>query len=132
MASETLYQGIGRRKSASARVRLSPGKGTMIINDLPADDYFDGNQRLLWQLIQPFEVVSMSSKYNTSVRVAGGGKGGQVDAITLGIGKALIEMNPDLRSTLKRAGFLKRDSREKERKKYGLKGARKKEQFSKR
>ncbi len=132
MADQALYQGLGRRKSATARVRLSPGKGTMTINDQPAEEYLDKNQRLLWQLNQPLEAVDMSAKYNVQVRVTGGGNTGQVDAITLGIGKALIEMNPDLRATLKRAGFLKRDSREKERKKYGLKGARKKEQFSKR
>jgi small subunit ribosomal protein S9 len=132
MADQVLYQGLGRRKSATARVRLSAGKGVVTINDQPAEEYLDGNKRLLWQLSQPLETVDMGAKYNVQVKVSGGGNTGQIDAITLGIGKALIEMNPDLRPTLKRAGFLKRDSREKERKKYGLKGARKKEQFSKR
>lgn len=126
------YNGTGRRKSASARVRITPGSGLITINKIPADEYFENNQSLMWQLSQPFEVVSLSKKYDVEVLVNGGGINGQVDAITLGVSKALIEVNPELRSTLKRAGLLKRDSRVKERKKYGLKGARKKEQFSKR
>lgn len=129
---KSYHYGLGRRKSATARVRVMSGKGVITINDLPADQYFDGNEKLIWEINRPFTVTSLNGKYDVSVKVTGGGIYGQADAIILGISKALSTLNEDLRGTLKRSGFLKRDPREKERKKFGLKRARKKEQFSKR
>lgn len=126
------YYGLGRRKSATVRARLTAGKGNIVINDRPAAEYLSDNQKLLWQLQRPLSLVDMNDKYDVSLHANGGGLNGQVDAAILAISKALAELNDDLRGTLKKAGFIKRDSREKERKKYGLKRARKKEQFSKR
>ena len=126
------FYALGRRKSATARIRLSSGKGTIIINDKPAEAYFADSKYLLARLQQPFVVLEQENKFAITVRVSGGGHDGQAEAIRLGIAKALVEMNADLKSTLKRADLLSRDSREKERKKFGLRGARKQRQFTKR
>ena len=133
MAKKTEYfYGLGRRKSASASVRLIPGKGQITINDKPAAEYFDGNKTLLAEITDPLAEVSKQKEYDVTVVVKGGGLSGQVDAIKLGIAKALTVAHADLRPVLRKADLLKRDPREKERKKYGLRGARRKEQFSKR
>ncbi len=132
MAAERYFYGLGRRKSATARVRLVPGKGNIVINGKPANDYFENSKNLLDELQKPFVALEMVDKYDISVVVSGGGHAGQVDAIKLGTSKALAVMNEDLRSTLKKADLLGRDPREKERKKFGLKGARKQRQFTKR
>lgn len=132
MAANQYFYALGRRKSATARVRLQGGKGTITINDKPAAEYLSDSKFLLNELNQPFIALQQENKYDISVRVTGGGHAGQVDAIRLGIAKALTEMNSDLKSTLKRADLLGRDSRVRERKKFGLKGARKQRQFTKR
>lgn len=132
MAKDTYHYGLGRRKSATARARLYGGKGNITINDLPAKEYLDGNEMLLHELSKPLSLIGKEKAFDITIRVSGGGASGQVGAMTLAISNALAEMNDDLRSTLKKAGMLKRDPREKERKKYGLRKARKKEQFSKR
>jgi small subunit ribosomal protein S9 len=124
--------GLGRRKSATAQVRLVNGKGNIVINGKPAAEYLADSKNLLNELEKPFAVLEQVNKYDVSAKVSGGGHAGQVDAIRLGIAKALAIMNEDLRSTLKRADLLGRDPREKERKKFGLKGARKQRQFTKR
>lgn len=126
------FYGLGRRKSSTARVRLNNGKGSITINDKPADDYFANSKHLLNKISQPFAVLEQENKYSITVRVSGGGHDGQAEAIRLGIAKALVQLNPDYKSTLRRAELLGRDSREKERKKFGLKGARKQRQFTKR
>lgn len=132
MAKNDYFYALGRRKSATARVRLQGGKGTILVNDKPAEEYFAGSKTLLAELNKPFTVLEQENKFDISVHVDGGGHAGQVDAIRLGIAKALTLMNEDLKGTLKRADLLSRDSREKERKKFGLKGARKQRQFTKR
>jgi len=133
MADSTYFYGLGRRKAATARARLyGNGKGTVIINDKPAADYVSGNKTLLAEITDPLALVNKQAEFDITIRVAGGGIAGQVDAIKLAIAKALTLAHSDLRGTLKKAEFLKRDSREKERKKYGLRSARKREQFSKR
>lgn len=130
--AQKYFYALGRRKSSTARVRLQGGKGTVTVNDKPAAEYFADSKYLLHELEQPYAVLEVENKFDVSVRVSGGGHVGQVAAIRLGIAKALALMNEDLRSTLKRADLLSRDSREKERKKYGLRGARKQRQFTKR
>ncbi|HWT40278.1 MAG TPA: 30S ribosomal protein S9 [Dongiaceae bacterium] len=132
MADAKYFYGLGRRKSATARVRLYAGKGTITINDKPAAEYLDGNKTLLAEITDPLALVGKQKDFDITVRVQGGGVAGQVDAIKLAVAKALTVAHSDLRSTLKKADLLKRDSREKERKKYGLRSARKREQFSKR
>ena len=124
------FYALGRRKSS--RVRLMNGKGSIIINNKPAAEYLGDSKSLLHELERPFIALEIVNKYDVSVVVSGGGHSSQVDAIRLGIAKALAVMNEDLRSTLKRADMLGRDPREKERKKFGLKGARKQRQFTKR
>lgn len=126
------FYALGRRKSATARVRLQGGKGNIVVNDKPASEYFADSKYLLGKLQQPFAALDQENKYDISVRVNGGGHDGQVEAIQLGISKALVLMNEDLKGTLKRADLLSRDPRDKERKKFGLKGARKQRQFTKR
>jgi small subunit ribosomal protein S9 len=108
------------------------GKGDVTINGQTASEYFDGSKYLLHELDKPFAVLEIENKYDVSAVVSGGGHASQVDAIRLGIAKALAVMNEDLKSTLRRADMLGRDPREKERKKFGLKGARKQRQFTKR
>lgn len=132
MAANNYFYALGRRKSSTARVRLTAGKGEISVNGKPAAEYFAGSKNLLTELERPFAVLEQENKYNVSAVVSGGGHAGQVDAIRLGIAKALTIMNEDLKSTLKRADLLGRDPREKERKKFGLKGARKQRQFTKR
>ena len=129
---DTYIYGLGRRKAATARVRLYAGKGEIIINDKPALEYLSGNKSYLAEITDPLALAGKQNEYNVSIKVAGGGLAGQVDAIKLALSKALTTEMADLRPVLKKAGFLKRDPREKERKKYGLRSARKKEQFSKR
>jgi len=131
MAEKSYFYGLGRRKSATARVRVMNGKGSFVINGVPATDYFAGSVTLLAGIKKPFDVIE-NDKFDVTVVVSGGGHAGQVDAISLGIAKALVTLNEDLKSTLKRADLLGRDPREKERKKFGLKGARKQRQFTKR
>jgi small subunit ribosomal protein S9 len=132
MAAKNYFYALGRRKSATARVRLQSGKGAVTINSQPAEDYLGSSKYLLTELRRPFAVLETGNKYDVSATVQGGGHNGQVEAIRLGIAKALALMNEDLKSTLRRAELLGRDPREKERKKFGLKGARKKRQFTKR
>jgi small subunit ribosomal protein S9 len=124
-------ESIGRRKTATARVRLYPGTGDIVVNDLPANTYFG---RALDQMIlrQPLSLTGTEAAYNISVKVKGGGDGGQASAVRLGIARALCESDPNFRPTLKAAGFLTRDARIKERKKPGLKRARKAPQYTKR
>ncbi len=132
MATSKYTYGLGRRKSATARARLYKGKGNLTINDKPALEYLSNNKSYLAEITDPLALAQKQTNYDITVRVSGGGLAGQVDAIKLAISKALTLEAADLRPALKKAGFLKRDPREKERKKYGLRGARKKEQFSKR
>lgn len=130
--AKTYFYGLGRRKSATARVRLMSGKGEITINDKPAEEYLASSKFLLTELQKPFTVADQVNKYDVSAKVTGGGHSGQVDAIRLGIAKAIVVMDENLKGTLKRANLLGRDPREKERKKFGLKGARKQRQFTKR
>ena len=132
MADAKYAYGLGRRKSATARARLFKGKGNVTINDKPAADYLSGNTTMLAEVTDPLALVNKQKDFDITIRVSGGGLSGQVDAIKLAIAKALTVDHADLRSTLKKAEFLKRDPREKERKKYGLRSARKREQYSKR
>ena len=132
MAETKYFYGLGRRKSATARARLYAGKGNLTINDQPALEYFDSNKTMLAEVTDPLALVGKQKAYDVTVKVNGGGLAGQVDAIKLAISKALTVAHADLRPVLKKAELLKRDPREKERKKYGLRSARKKEQVSKR
>jgi small subunit ribosomal protein S9 len=133
MATSKYFYGLGRRKRATARVRVISGKGEFKINDKTAGEYFDGSKQFQSELIKPFTALELDpQKYNVSAKVAGSGHASQVDAIRLGIAKALVEINEDFRATLRRAELLGRDSRERERKKFGLRGARKQRQFTKR
>lgn len=130
--SKNHFTSIGRRKNATARVRLTTGKGDITINSKPAIEYLAGSHYLLNKLNRAFAALEQENKFDISAKVVGGGQSGQVDAIRLAIAKALVEVNPDLKGTLKRAGLLGRDSRERERKKFGLISARKQRQFTKR
>lgn len=133
MAESNYFYALGRRKSATARVRLSNGKGQVTINGKTAEEYLADSKFYLHELARPFVALELEqAKFNISVVVSGGGHNGQVEAIRLGIAKALAVMNQDLKGTLRRADLLGRDPREKERKKFGLKGARKQRQFTKR
>ena len=126
------FWGTGRRKKAIARVRLIPaGTGTIVINDRTFEDYFPQGT-LQYIVKQPLVEVDAVAKYDVFVNVVGGGYTGQAGAIRLGVARALLEAEPDCRPALKKAGFLTRDPRSKERKKYGLKKARRAPQFSKR
>lgn len=132
MAEATYFYGLGRRKAATARARLYKGKGNVTINDKPASAYLSENKTLLAEITDPLALVNKQKEFDVTIKVSGGGLAGQVDAIKLAIAKALTTAHADLRSTLKKAEFLRRDPREKERKKYGLRSARKREQYSKR
>lgn len=125
------YAGTGRRKSSIARVILSLGDGKIQVNDKQLDDYF-GYDTLIMLVKSPLVLTQSDAKYDVSVNVHGGGFTGQAGAIRHGIARALIKAEPELRTAVKKAGFLTRDSRMKERKKYGLKAARRAPQFSKR
>lgn len=127
----TQYYGTGRRKTASARVFLRPGSGSIEVNGRSLDDYLN-SEALRMIVKQPLAVTETAEKFDLYVTVAGGGQAGQAGAIRHGIARALLEFNGELRERLKHAGFLTRDPREKERKKYGQKGARARFQFSKR
>lgn len=129
--AEIQYYATGRRKSSKARVTITPGDGRIIINEKPVNIYFP-RETLRMMLRQPVELAGITGKYNITATVTGGGLSGQAGAIRHGIARAIINMDSDLRSRLKKEGFLKRDPREVERKKYGQKGARKRFQFSKR
>jgi len=131
MAESKYLYGLGRRKSATARARLYKGKGKITINDKPADVYLN-NKSHLAEITDPLALVNKQKDFDITVVVKGGGVSGQVDAIKLAIAKAITVGFSDLRTVLKKSDFLIRDSREKERKKYGLRSARKREQFSKR
>ena len=131
-SAKPYYYALGRRKSSTARVRVMAGKGNIVVNGRPAAEYFSDSSSLISMMNLPFNAVELNGKYDVSVVVAGGGHAGQVDAIRLGIAKALVVMDENLKSTLRRADQLGRDPLEKERKKFGLKGARKQRQFTKR
>ena len=131
MAKIPTYYATGKRKSAIARVHMTPGNGEISINKKDIDAYF-GRETSKMILRQPLELTNTMGKYNISVNVVGGGISGQAGAIKHGISKALLEVDPNFRAVLKKAGFLTRDSRVKERKKYGQRGARARFQFSKR
>ncbi|TDX49255.1 30S ribosomal protein S9 [Orenia marismortui] len=131
MAAEVEYLGTGRRKNSVARVRLLPGDGKIVVNNKPLSEYF--GRDVLEQIVkQPLEVTETLGEFDIVVNVNGGGTSGQAGAIRHGIARALLETEGDYRDVLKKAGFLTRDPRMKERKKYGRKKARKKPQFSKR
>ncbi|RLB61794.1 MAG: 30S ribosomal protein S9 [Deltaproteobacteria bacterium] len=130
MAEQKIYA-TGKRKTSIARVWMKPGTGEIVINKRPIDVFF-GRETSKMVIRQPLELTDNMGKFDISVNVSGGGISGQAGAIKHGITKALLEVNPELRATLKQAGFITRDSRIKERKKYGRAGARKSFQFSKR
>jgi small subunit ribosomal protein S9 len=129
--AKTQYYGTGRRKKSIARVRLLPGNGKITINNRDIDEYF-GLETLKVIVKQPLTLTKTIDKYDVMANVVGGGFTGQAGAIRHGISRALLEADEEFRPTLKKAGFLTRDPRMKERKKYGLKGARRAPQFSKR
>jgi small subunit ribosomal protein S9 len=125
------FEAVGRRKTASARVRLYPGTGTIMVNDRPIEEYFPRGTDVII-INRPLQVTDTVNAYNVSVHVAGGGLTGQAGATSLGIARALCETDENLRSVLKSNGLMTRDARAKERKKYGLKRARKAPQYTKR
>ena len=129
--AQVQYQAVGRRKKAIARVRLIPGEGKIVINGRDINNYF-GLETLKMTVRQPLALTSLEGRYDVLVNVCGGGLAGQAGAIRHGISRALIKADPELRPAVKKAGFLTRDPRMKERKKYGLKAARRAPQFSKR
>ena len=131
MAKETRYSAIGRRKSSVAKVTITPGKGVITVNGKDVNDYMP-YESLVIDLVQPLELVDAREKYDVNVVVRGGGFSGQTGAIRLGITRALMLANAETRPTLKANGMVTRDARIKERKKYGLKKARRAPQFSKR
>jgi len=126
------YEGVGRRKTSTARVRLFPnGNGNVVINDKPAKEFLP-REGDLERALKPLQEAGMAQYYNVSVHVQGGGITGQTDAIRMGLARALLKINPDLRSAMRKGGFLTRDPRVKERKKPGLKRARKAPTYTKR
>ena len=131
MEQENIFYATGRRKTATARTWIKPGSGEVIINNRPLNEYFP-IETIQADMLQPFKLTNTLGSYDVKATVMGGGISGQADAIRHGITRALVIVNPDFRVTLKRAGFIKRDPRVKERKKYGQKGARARFQFSKR
>ena len=132
MVDKKYVYGLGRRKASTATARLYKGKGEITINGKPALEYLSSNKSYLAEITDPLAIAEKQKDYDITILAKGGGLVGQVDAIKLAISKALVLEAPDLRPVLKKAGMMKRDPREKERKKYGLRSARKKEQFSKR
>lgn len=131
MTQANVYQGTGRRKTSTARVYLKPGKGEIVINNHKLDEYF-GRETARMIVRQPFVVVEMENKFDVMVNVDGGGPSGQAGAIRHGITRALMAYDESLRPTLRKAGYVTRDARAVERKKYGLHKARKRPQYSKR
>jgi len=131
MSTSTVYLGTGRRKTASARVRLSEGEGKIQVNDKELGDYFCLDQAV--RMVEgPFNTIEQKGKFDVIAKVEGGGVNGQAEACALGIARALLKFDEELRSPLKKAGHLRRDPRRRERKKAGQPGARKRFQFSKR
>jgi len=131
MEKQTAFYATGKRKSSIARTWLTPGTGAIVVNNLPIEEYFPIETTRL-ELVQPLKLTNTSGAYDVKATVQGGGPVGQASAIRHGITRALIAANPDFRTTLKKAGFVKRDPRVKERKKYGQRSARARFQFSKR
>ena len=131
MQQENMYYATGRRKTAISRTWITPGSGQITINNLPVEKYFP-IETTRNEMTQPFKITNTMGSYDVKATVVGGGISGQAGAVRHGITRALVLVNPDFRLTLKRAGFIKRDPRVKERKKYGQKGARARFQFSKR
>jgi len=129
---KAVYWGTGRRKSAVARVRLVPGSGQMIVNGRQGDDYFNQNASYLAIAKAPLETLGLENEYDILVNAHGGGLTGQADSVRLGVARALCELDPENRKPLKTEGYMTRDPRAKERKKYGLHKARKAPQYSKR
>jgi small subunit ribosomal protein S9 len=129
---KAIYWGTGRRKTAVARVRLVPGEGAITINDKPGFEYLQRQETLITQAKAPLETLGLEAAYDVLVRAHGGGVHAQTEAIRMGIARALCEVDPNNRSPLKIEGYLTRDPRAKERKKYGLRKARKAPQYSKR
>lgn len=131
MAVQQYFAAVGRRKTSIARARLVPGTGEIIINGRPVQQYFGGD---IWtaQVEEPFHAVNQAGRFNVDVKVLGGGRSGQAGAVRHAIARALLESDETLRQTLRKAGLLTRDARAKERKKYGLKRARKAPQYTKR
>lgn len=130
-AAEKLFYATGRRKTSSARVYLKPGKGKVTINGKPSDGYLTRLQSRM-VIMQPIELLGQAGKFDLRVMVAGGGESGQAGAIRHGVTRALILFNPEFKGELKKAGFVTRDPRMVERKKYGIRGARRRGQYSKR
>lgn len=126
------YQAVGRRKQSVAVVKILKGQGKVTVNSKDAKDYFQENQAFIHNIKAPMELLSKSKEYDIEAKVEGGGLNGQADAIRLGVARALVELSDDFRTSLKKHGYLTRDPRKKERKKPGLKKARKSSQFSKR
>jgi len=131
MATSEVYLGTGRRKSSTARVRIQSGAGSITVNQRPLDEYF-GRETARMVVRQPLVLLDMEGKFDINVNVQGGGGSGQAGAIRHGITRALLAYDEELRPSLRAAGFVTRDAREVERKKVGLKGARRRPQFSKR
>ena len=131
MNQENLYYATGRRKTAISRTWITPGSGEIIINNRPVEEYFP-IEATREEMIQPFKITNTLGTYDVKATVVGGGIAGQAGAVRHGITRAFVSVNPDFRLSLKKAGFIKRDPRVKERKKYGQKGARARFQFSKR
>jgi small subunit ribosomal protein S9 len=131
MEKQAAYYATGKRKSSIARTWITPGSGAIIVNNLPVEEYFPLETTRL-ELVQPLKLTNTTGSYDIRATVQGGGPVGQASAIRHGITRALISANPDFRSVLKKAGFVKRDPRVKERKKYGQRSARARFQFSKR
>jgi small subunit ribosomal protein S9 len=125
------YEGLGRRKSAVARVRLFAGDGVVVVNEKPANEYFTRGVDLR-AIVAPLTVAGLEGTFDVSVKVKGGGVTGQAEAVSLGVARALLKSDPDLRRSLRQRGLLTRDARVKERKKPGLKRARKAPQYTKR
>ena len=130
-AADTPHQATGRRKTAVARVRIVPGDGAVMVNNRPSSEYF-GRRDLETVITQPLRVTDSVGRFVVTIKVIGGGTSGQAGAIAHGIARALCRYDPDFRAALKKAGLLTRDARMKERKKYGLKRARKAPQYTKR
>lgn len=129
--AEVKFYGTGRRKNAIAKVWITPGEGNIEVNQQSLDEYF-GKKTLVMVVKQPLELTDTVARFDIKARVKGGGTSGQAGAFRLGLARALVDADPELRSALKAAGFVTRDPRMKERRKYGLKKARKASQFSKR
>ncbi|NIT04570.1 30S ribosomal protein S9 [Candidatus Saccharibacteria bacterium] len=128
---QKFYQAVGRRKESSATVRLFPGKGQIVVNDCPIGEYFPSEAAKV-SYNEPFKVTGTEGKFDATVKISGGGKSGQLGAVVLGFARALVEVDEKNRKSLRDAGLLTRDPRKKERKKYFLKKARKRPQYSKR